>query len=162
MKKTHKQIKESVEKYLDDCKEAFHNTKRVHELRIIIAGGRTFKDYEKLSVETSRIIKTLLEAYGCEEKNVRIVSGHASGADQLGERFAIDSGFDLTIFPANWLRYGKAAGCIRNETMADYATDGYYMGTLIAFWNGKSRGAKHMIETAENAAMDVIIISYED
>lgn len=68
MKKTHEQIKESVEKYLDELKDIYHGIKRKHELRIIIAGGRTFKDYEKLSEEVSKIIKTLLKAYGCEEK----------------------------------------------------------------------------------------------
>lgn len=132
------------------------------EFRVIIAGGRTFTDYEKLSGEASNIIKANLDALGLNEEQVRIISGHAAGTDSLGERFATESGFNLTIFPANWVRFGKPAGCIRNQTMVDYATEEGNDNMLIAFWNGTSRGTRDMIDRAEKSGMDVFIVAYTE
>lgn len=132
------------------------------ELRIIIAGGRTFNDYDLLSIEASNLIKALIDSGHFTETDIRIISGHAMGADKLGERFATESGFNLTIFPANWVRLGKSAGYIRNQTMADYAKEGDHVGVLIAFWNGKSRGTKHMIDIAEGSGLQVRVVRYAD
>ena len=49
----------------------------------------------------------------------------------------------IKYFPADWNTYGKSAGFVRNIEMAENAT------ALIAFWDGKSSGTKHMIETAK-------------
>ena len=54
---------------------------------------------------------------------VEIISGHAPGADTLGEKFAKAYGYPLKIFLAEWNKYGKAAGPIRNEEMAKYASE---------------------------------------
>ena len=45
-------------------------------------------------------------------------------------------------FPANWKKYGKKAGPIRNETMAKNAEG------LVAIWDGQSRGTTSMINLA--------------
>lgn len=76
-----------------------------------------------------------------------IVSGGARGADKLGEVYAKDNGYNLRIFPADWNTHGYKAGFLRNEEMAEYAD------ALAAFWDGKSRGTKHMISTALKKAI---------
>ena len=86
--------------------------------------------------------------------NIVIVSGHAKGADLLGERYSQDKGYDLEIFPANWKKFGKSAGFRRNEQMAEVA-DG-----LIVFWDGKSHGTEHMIKIAEENGISTRIINY--
>lgn len=48
----------------------------------------------------------------------------------------------LKLYPADWKKYGSSAGYIRNDEMAKYAD------CLIAFWDGKSKGTKHMIDLA--------------
>jgi len=87
-----------------------------------------------------------------EFKDIEIVSGHANGADKLGERYAKENNLKLTLFPANWDLNGKSAGYIRNYEMAKYAD------VLIAFWDGKSKGTMDMISQANKR--DLIVIGF--
>ena len=122
--------------------------------RVIIAGSRQFNDY-KLMLNT-------LDEFGVHLINtidpVEIISGHAPGADTLGEKFAKAYGYPLKIFPAEWNKYGKAAGPIRNEKMAKYAS-GADRGILIAFPVGESRGTRNMIKLAEQYGLEIHIIN---
>ena len=86
--------------------------------------------------------------------NVTIISGGATGADALGEQFAKENNLELIVVPANWEKYGRAAGPRRNAEMAEMAD------ALIAFWDGKSRGTKNMIETAEKKGLLVRVVNY--
>lgn len=98
-------------------------------MKVIIAGGRNFTDYQRLTKTCNKLLEN--------ETGIEIVSGaYYKGADLLGEQYAKEKGYKLTQFPANWKRYGKAAGPKRNQEMANYAD------ALIAFWNGKSNGKK--------------------
>ena len=60
----------------------------------------------------------------------------------------------VAYFPADWDKYGKAAGFIRNEQMAQNAD------ALVVFWDGKSRGTKNMIELAAKYKLKVRIKKY--
>ena len=115
-------------------------------MKVIIAGGRNFRDYDKLRESCDNIL--------VNQKEIEIVSGTAAGADTLGERYAQEKGYEVKKFPAQWDLYGKSAGYKRNQQMAEYA-DG-----LIAFWDGKSRGTKHMIDIATNKGLKVRVIRY--
>lgn len=114
-------------------------------MKIIIAGGRDFKDYKHLC----RICDDTLSQF----ENVSIVSGTAKGADTLGERYAKENGYKVERFPADWDKYGKRAGYLRNREMAEYS-DG-----LIAFWDNESRGTKNMISEANKEEL-MIVVSY--
>ena len=83
-----------------------------------------------------------------------IVSDHASGADALGERYAQERGYETEVYPADWKTNGRAAGPIRNAQMAAVAD------ALIAFWDGKSRGTKNMIDTATKRGLQVAVVRY--
>lgn len=83
-----------------------------------------------------------------------VVCGKASGADTLGERWAIWNNISVKEFPAEWNRLGKSAGFIRNVAMAHYAN------ALIALWDGTSRGTKHMISTMEKLQKPVYVFPY--
>lgn len=113
-------------------------------MKTIIAGGRDFRDYELLSGRMQEIPWQITE----------VVSGKAKGADSLGELWATNSK-PIKQFPANWKKHGKAAGPIRNTEMAEYAD------ALVAFWDGKSRGTRHMIETAAKKGLYVKVFFYE-
>lgn len=69
-----------------------------------------------------------------------VVSGTARGVDRLGEWWAEEHHIPLIQFPPNWESYGKGAGMVRNKEMA------YYADALIAVWDGKSKGTKHMVD----------------
>jgi hypothetical protein len=115
-------------------------------IKVIIAGGREFNDYNKLRDYCNYVLQ--------KQKEIEIVSGTARGADQLGERYATENGYSIKQFPADWDRLGKAAGFIRNEEMAKYAD------ALIAFWDGKSKGTEHMINIAKQYNLKVKICKY--
>lgn len=118
--------------------------------RIIIAGGRDFNNYDLLA----KSMDILLEPRKRNRSPIEIVSGGARGVDQLGERYALNSKFLLTIMNADWDFHGKAAGHIRNRDMAVYSTH------LAAFWDGKSRGTKNMIDTAKKLGLKCKIFRY--
>ena len=117
--------------------------------RVIIAGTRSFNDYELLRTSCNNLLSVKQRTH-----TVVIISGTARGADQMGERYAHERGYDVQQFPANWERDGKAAGFIRNRQMADVAD------ALIAFWDGMSNGTKNMIDNARRKGLTVRVIQY--
>ena len=119
--------------------------------RVIIAGGRDFADYDRLKEVCDKILANKIP------EGITVISGTARGADSLGERYAQERGCELIRMPAEWDRYGKAAGYKRNEAMAQTAGTG---GGLIAFWDGKSRGTGHMIDLARQYGLAVRIVRY--
>lgn len=119
-------------------------------MRLIIAGGRNFSDYELLCNEVSKYISEISTV----NNSVEIVSGLAKGADTLGCRYATEAGYPLRGFAAEWGKFGRAAGPIRNKLMAKNAD------ALIAFWDGKSRGTMHMIDYAKEMGLKVRVVQY--
>jgi hypothetical protein len=85
-----------------------------------------------------------------------IIHGNAAGADTLAADVAKRHGFEVIAFPADWKRYGRAAGPIRNRQMLDEKPD-----LVIAFHNNlsKSKGTKDCVEEAERRGIDIEIIS---
>lgn len=124
--------------------------------RIIIAGSRTFTDksllYRICDEQITEIIKN--------DKNaiVQIISGGARGADRLAEMYALDRHLSNIILPAQWNKYGKKAGMLRNGDMARMASRKDGKGMLIAFWDGQSRGTQNMIfRSNENSNIKVVV-----
>lgn len=143
----------------------FFEDKKIKGLRIIIAGCRGFQDYNLLSREVLRIVTDKVNAMGqgkLPRELITIISGNAKGADRLGEVFAKTMKLPLEVYPAEWDKYEKAAGPIRNQRMAEEACKNRenYDPMLIAFWDGKSKGTKNMIQIAEEMKMDVHVVKY--
>ena len=113
--------------------------------KVIIAGGRDFNDLKLLS--------KVCDYYLQNKDNIEIVSGSARGADRLGEEYAKSKGYSIKYFPANW-DIGKSAGYIRNAEMADYGD------AAIIFWNGVSKGTKHMIDLSKKQNLLLRICKY--
>ena len=121
------------------------------ELNVIIAGSRNFNNYEVLKY----VCDKLLERRLAEGYKITIISGHAKGADTLGELYAKERGFDVRIFEPDWKRYGKRAGGIRNGKMAEVGN------ALIAFPLGESPGTRDMIKKATEKNLIVREITEE-
>lgn len=119
--------------------------------KVIVAGGRNYTDY--LNVKSYLY---LLKLY-CENNNLElvIVSGMATGADSLGLRFAEENNLEVLKYPADWNKYGKKAGYLRNYQMGEIAD------SAIVFWDGKSPGTKMMIDIMNNFNKTVKIVRYE-
>ena len=119
--------------------------------RIIIAGGRDFNDYNLLKEKVDNLISEKRKTH-----QIYIVSGKARGADSLGEKYANENGLNIMEFPADWDKHGRSAGYKRNVEMAENAD------ALIAFWDGESRGTKHMIDIAKEKNLLTRIIRYDE
>ena len=72
----------------------------------------------------------------------------------LGKRYANEQGIPVESYPADWNRHGRSAGYIRNHEMLENAD------ALIAFWDGRSKGTKNMIDIAMRAGKAVRIVRY--
>ena len=118
------------------------------DYRVIIAGSRSFNDYTLLREHCLSVLQEKMKTH-----RVIIVSGHARGADSLGERFANELGLPSELHPAKWRLLGKAAGMVRNAEMAKCSD------ALIAFWDGESRGTRHMINFARKRGLDISVFN---
>lgn len=146
--------KEGPAVYLDcmECESRLCEQWPDKPFRIIIAGSRDFNDYKLL-------LRTMCaEAATLPRDRIEIISGGAKGADSLGETFAKRNQLKLTVIPAEWEKYGNAAGPIRNEAMAAYASQAN--GSLVLFWDGKSKGSKNMLSQAEKYGIKSTVVYF--
>ena len=111
-------------------------------MKLAVIGSRTITDAESVFPIIDRYNPT------------KIVSGGARGADQLGKEYAEKNELSAIIFPAEWKKYGKSAGYIRNHDIIKNSDH------VVAFWDGQSRGTLHSIELAldtYNIPIDVYV-----
>ncbi|MCL1882297.1 MAG: DUF2493 domain-containing protein [Defluviitaleaceae bacterium] len=81
-----------------------------------------------------------------------IVSGGAKGVDTSAKEYANANGIQLVEFLPEYEIYGKSAPLKRNLQIIEYAD------FVIAFWDGKSKGTKFVIENCKKLAVDVKIV----
>ena len=117
--------------------------------KVIIAGCSDFSNYALLAEKCDYYLHDKIQTH-----EVIIVSGHAKGADTLGEKYAQERGLNIELHPADWHSHGRAAGPIRNAEMAAEAD------ALIAFWDGQSRGTANMIKIAKDKGLQVAVVKY--
>ena len=133
----------------DECRDAGHcllSTPKT--VRICVAGGREFDDYDYLV----RCMDSIKYRHGKSE--IILVSGECRGADKLGEQYAEEQEWPIDSHPADWQTHKKSAGFIRNEEMAQQAD------VLVAFWDGASKGTRHMVGCAMKQGLEVHIFRY--
>lgn len=115
-------------------------------MKVIVAGSRGITD-------EAIVLEALKQAYLFEGINPTcIVSGAARGVDTVGEKIARRHGLKIDRRPAKWATLGRAAGLLRNVEMAESAD------ALVAVWDGKSPGTKHMIRVATEKGLLVWVL----
>ncbi len=112
-------------------------------MRVLVCGGRDYTDLEKMW----SVIRNYF--YGPEDT---LICGMARGADLLAYRLVAGTDCHIEEYPANWEKYGRGAGHIRNQQMLDEGKP----DIVIAFPGG--RGTANMIERAKKAGVEVIIV----
>jgi hypothetical protein len=120
--------------------------------RVVVCGSRDFDDYNF----AESCLNWILAKKRNEGYEIVVVSGCAKGADKIGERYAYKQGFKVDTHPADWEKYGKRAGYIRNIEMID-SCDG-----VVAFWNGESKGTKHSIDYANEKNVPCVVVKYKE
>lgn len=100
-------------------------------MRLLVCGGRDYRNSQLLFATLDEINPDL------------VITGGATGADQLAQEWAVLRGKPFCVFPAHWGAKGKAAGPVRNLWMAEHAK----ADLLVAFPGG--RGTADMIANAQ-------------
>lgn len=119
-------------------------------MNVVVCGDRNWKRTDIIERELRKLPADTL-----------IIHGAARGADTLGkfvaERIGLKVINDGKGFPADWKRYGKAAGPIRNQQMIDEGKP----DLVLAFHENinESRGTKDMVARARGIGIKVIIIT---
>jgi hypothetical protein len=107
----------------------------------------------------SQVIVQAMEGFMLQQDQQKVVitevvSGGATGVDELGEAWAKAQGIPITQFlvsKADWDTYGKSAGPRRNRVMAAYGD------ALLAIWDGASRGTANMIAEMRSLGKPTIV-----
>lgn len=111
-------------------------------MQIIVTGGRTFQDWQKVWL--------CLDALHERRPVSKLIHGDARGVDNAAGAWARDRGISEIPIPALWSLHGRAAGPMRNQAMLDR----YPAAVLVAFPGG--RGTADMVRRAEQAGREVI------
>ena len=107
-------------------------------MKIAIVGSRAFEDYNAMC----SFIEEKLATMGSPSIEA-VVPGGARGADLLAESYAQEMGLQTILFPAEWEKYGRRTGFIRNVDIIRECD------VCFAFWDGESHGTQHDIELCE-------------
>ena len=118
-------------------------------MKLIIAGGRDFNDWELMYERLQA-----MDALNLFPNGVELICGMAKGADMLGHNIFTQLGFPIHVFQPDWDGLGKRAGFVRNAEMGDAAD------LALIFWDGKSKGTKHMIDYMEKLQKPHYIVPY--
>ena len=94
-------------------------------MKLLIVGSRTIMNYD-------------LTGHVPAETEL-IISGGAKGMDTVAERYADAHGIEKLIIRPDYEKYGRAAPIKRNEEMVNAAD------TVLAVWDGESRGTKYTL-----------------
>ena len=107
---------------------------------VIIAGSRQYNDYN----EFCHVLDFLLKNQ--KRNKIIIVSGGCIGTDSLAAVYADTKGYEKHIIKAEWKKYGKSAGYIRNKAMHDFIIKNTHSRKergCVCFWNEVSKGTQH-------------------
>ena len=110
----------------------------------------------KVAIVGSRSIRIDDLAPYIPKETTEIVSGGASGVDTCAKDYAISHKIKLTEFLPNYERYGKAAPIKRNSQIVNYADE------VIAFWDGKSHGTKHVLDLCKKLGKEITVYRVND
>jgi hypothetical protein len=80
--------------------------------RVLVCGGRDYKDRDCV-FRTLDILHRTGAGISC------IIAGGARGADTFAEQWADERGVPKAIYHAEWVKYGRRAGHLRNQRMMD-------------------------------------------
>lgn len=121
--------------------DVYESISNLEPLRLLVAGSRYYDQYVVFKQVTVDYVNRFKSPYHTNA-DVTLITGLArTGADDMTIRLCREMGYNMEGYAPDWNLHGKAAGMIRNTTMGDKCNKG------IFFWDGESRGTKHMIDT---------------
>lgn len=119
-------------------------------MRVVVFGGRDFYAEQWLKTELCDLVWRRNRFASVPAQIKTLIHGGARGVDQMAGNFGIGCGLEVIEFKADWGKYGKAAGPIRNKQMIDEGRPD--LG--VAFPGGF--GTANMIKQLDSAGIPVI------
>jgi hypothetical protein len=123
-------------------------------MRVVVAGTRTYECFDTVRELLNNIdidITTILSGH-CK----RYVDGkEILTPDRMGEIWASENNIPVELYPAEWDKYGRYAGPIRNKKMAELAD------YAVVFWDGQSRGSYSMIKEMNKLNKPILVHVYD-
>lgn len=110
----------------------------------------------KIAVIGSRNLSVINLGRYLPEGIMELVSGGAKGIDTCAKQYALLNKIRLTEFLPEYHKYGKGAPLKRNLKIIDHADQ------VIAFWDGKSRGTKYVIDTCKRKKKRITVYTLFD
>lgn len=117
-------------------------------IKLIIAGSRTLTPDFGFMKYALRLAATEMGMIS------EVVSGMAEGVDREGEHLAGHMNIPIAYFPADWDKYGKRSGPLRNQEM------GHYADALLLIWDGESKGSakmRYIMKSLDKPVFEIII-----
>ena len=108
-------------------------------MKILVCGGRDFNDYKAASEAFSELI----------QPHDAVCSGGQRGADKLAKRWCQQEGVAFFECEAQWYKFGKPAGYIRDAWMLKF----FEPDLVIALPGGI--GTANMVRQATSASVEV-------
>jgi len=114
-------------------------------MNVAIVGSRDYTNYD----EFKWFVETTLQTWRLDD--IQVVTGGAKGADSMAEKWAIENNLAIKIFKPDWLKYGKAAGPLRNQQIVENSTH------VIAFPSKSGKGTQDTIIRAKKLGIEIAI-----
>lgn len=118
---------------------------------VLVCGDRNYWDKDAISYHLSKLHK------GLDGPIERVIHGAARGADTLAGDWGRDNHVPVSSYPAEWVRYGRGAGPVRNKMMLERGKP----NLVVAFHDDieRSKGTAHMLRLAKKAGVSTMLIS---
>jgi hypothetical protein len=115
-------------------------------MKVLVTGGRGFSNHT--------LLLTTLDRLHAVHPFTTLIHGGACGADRLAGEWAASRGIPVEVYLADWQKYGRAAGPIRNQQMIDRKPD-----MVVAFPGG--RGTADMVRRVRHAGIELVVVEQE-
>jgi hypothetical protein len=115
-------------------------------VKVLVTGGRSFSN--------RTLLFAVLDGLHADHVFTTLIHGGASGADRMAGEWAASRCIPVEAYPADWQKYGRAAGPIRNQRMIDRKPD-----MVVAFPGG--RGTADMVRRVRQTGIGLVTVEQE-
>lgn len=122
------------------------------ERRLLVCGSRGITDKDWIF---SQIESYWYEHLACYSDPI-MIEGAARGVDLIAKAYAVENNWEVEEYPAEWDKYGRGAGYIRNDIMVKAADE------VLILWDGESRGTKNDIDLCKKYNKPHKIVLYKE
>ena len=123
--------------------------------KVLVCGSRSITDTPWVYSQIAKYTQELIRSNPTNFNNPVLIEGEARGVDSIAKDYALEHNWSIESYPAEWDKYGKSAGYIRNDIMVKEAD------FVLVLWDGQSRGTKHDIDLCRRYNKPYVLVIYK-